>query len=244
MNTSKEWFEEWFDTCYYHTLYDHRDMVEAERFIQNVCDFLKLPLGSKVLDFACGKGRHSFFLNQLGYDVMGVDLSANSIQSAKEMEKDGLRFAVSDIRKVIPSESFNAIFNLFTSFGYFNSLSENLKVMNAIREMLQEEGIFLIDFMNSKKVINHLVKEEVITKSDIDFNITRRHENGQIIKTIDFTDQNQTFHFEERVQSIFLKDFESLIEKSGLLLLNVFGDYNLNPFDEEKSDRLILIGKK
>mgnify|MGYP005670060269 CR=1 FL=1 len=244
MGTEKEWFEAWFDTSYYHTLYSHRNYEEAEQFIDNLCKFLQLPLGSRVLDFACGKGRHSYFLNRLGFDVLGVDLSFNSIAAAKKMEKEGLRFAVSDIREVIPNENFDAIFNLFTSFGYFNSLDENLKVMNAIKQMLAPNGTFVIDFMNANKVVKNLVKSETVSRSTMDFEITRRHENGQIIKTIDFSDNGKDFHFEEKVQSIMLDDFNELIAATGLTLLNTFGDYQLNPFDAETSDRLILIGKK
>lgn len=244
METEKAWFEEWFDTSYYHTLYSHRNYEEAEQFIDNLCNYLQLPPGSKVLDFACGKGRHSYFLNRIGYDVLGVDLSFNSISAAKKMEKEGLRFAMSDIREIIPGEKFDAIFNLFTSFGYFNSLDDNLKVMTAIKRMLDDEGIFVIDFMNANKVIKNLVEKETVRRSKLNFEITRRHENGQIIKTIDFTDKEKDFHYEEKVQTIMLEDFKNLIEASGLQLLHTFGDYQLNPFDKETSNRLILIGKK
>ncbi len=244
METEKPWFEEWFDTSYYHTLYSHRNYEEAEQFIHNLCNYLQLPPGSNVLDFACGKGRHAYFLNRLGFDVLGVDLSFNSIAAAKKMEKDGLRFAMSDIREVIPGEKFDAIFNLFTSFGYFNSLDENLKVMTAIERMLEPDGIFVIDFMNANKVVKNLVAKETVRRSNLTFEITRRHENGQIIKTIDFKDKDKDFHFEERVQTIDLSDFNSLIEQAGLELTQTFGNYQLDSFDETTSDRLILIGKK
>lgn len=244
MKTEQPWFETWFDTKYYHTLYSHRNYEEAEQFIHHLCNYLKLPTGSSVLDFACGKGRHAFFLNRLGYDVLGVDLSFNSIRSAKQMQKEGLRFAVSDIREVIPGEKFDAIFNLFTSFGYFDSLEENLKVLKAIYKMLESEGIFVIDFMNAHKVIKTLKPQETVVRSGISFEITKKYESGHIIKSIDFTDNAKEYHFEERVQTIFLEDFKSLISSSGLQLTEVFGDYQLNPFDPETSDRLILIGRK
>jgi len=75
----KEWFEDWFDTNYYHVLYQNRNEEEARRFIHNLIDHLGIPKGVKVLDLACGKGRHSITLNDLGYDVLGEDLSPNSI---------------------------------------------------------------------------------------------------------------------------------------------------------------------
>lgn len=244
METEKAWFEEWFDTSYYHILYSHRNYEEAEQFIHNLCHFLQLPVGSKVLDFACGKGRHAFFLNRLGYDVLGVDLSFNSIAAAKKMEKEGLRFAMSDIREVIPGEKFDAIFNLFTSFGYFNSLEENLKVLTAINKMLEPDGIFVIDFMNAHKVVKNLVSKETVRRSQIEFTISRKHENGQIIKSIDFVDNDKKYHFEERVQTISRLEFEKLIADSGMKLMHTFGNYQLETYDPETSDRLILVGSK
>lgn len=244
MTAKKEWFESWFDTNYYHTLYCNRDEQEAEDFISKLCQTLSLEEGAKALDFACGKGRHSYFLHQQGLDVLGVDLSENSIQQAQKMARQGLRFAVSDIRKVIEGEKFDAIFNLFTSFGYFNDLSDNLKVMNAIREMLLPGGTFVIDFFNANYVINHLIKEDTIQRGDLTFRITKSYRDGLIIKTIDFVDKEKPFHFEERVQAITLNDFKNLVEQSGMSIQNTYGSYELDPFDPEHSKRLIIVGTR
>ena len=69
----KPWFESWFNTPYYHILYKERDMEEAQSFLKRLTDYLHMNANSKVLDVACGKGRHSLFLNQLGFDVTGID---------------------------------------------------------------------------------------------------------------------------------------------------------------------------
>ena len=82
----KEWFAEWFDTSYYHQLYQNRNEEEAALFISNLLQFLNLPKSSKLLDLACGKGRHSVTLNSFGYEVLGVDLAANSIQEASKFQ--------------------------------------------------------------------------------------------------------------------------------------------------------------
>ncbi|MFN3940966.1 MAG: YkgJ family cysteine cluster protein, partial [Chitinophagales bacterium] len=83
------------------------------------------PAVSKILDLACGKGRHSIYLNQLGYDVTGADLSENSIKEASKFANEKLHFKVHDMR--IPfEEKYDAIFNLFTSFGYFENDADNL----------------------------------------------------------------------------------------------------------------------
>ena len=112
---TENWFVSWFDTPYYHILYKDRDYSEAQLFMDNITNYLNLPEQAKILDLACGKGRHSIYLNQLGFDVTGADLSENSILEAKKAENDTLHFEVHDMR--IPFEDkFDAVFNLFTSF--------------------------------------------------------------------------------------------------------------------------------
>ena len=81
-----QWFEEWFDTPYYHILYSNRDYREAENFLNLLTGFLKLEKKSSIIDLACGKGRHSIYLNKLGYKVLGLDLSEQSISYDKKFE--------------------------------------------------------------------------------------------------------------------------------------------------------------
>ena len=73
------WFANWFDSSYYHILYKNRDEKEAELFIDNLVQHLQIPQGSTLIDIACGKGRHATYFNSLGLDVIGIDLSPNSI---------------------------------------------------------------------------------------------------------------------------------------------------------------------
>ena len=134
--SNKDWFVDWFDTPYYHILYQNRNDLEAKKFIQTLMGHLKLPKSSKILDLACGKGRHSKTLNELGYDVLGVDLSENSINEAKRLSNDTLSFRVHDMREVLVGTKFDAIFNLFTSFGYFDSNKENERMCASIAQML------------------------------------------------------------------------------------------------------------
>lgn len=239
-----EWFETWFDSEYYHKLYINRDYEEAEQFITNLITTLQLNLKSNILDLACGKGRHSIFLNKIGFKTMGVDLSPKSIAFAKKFNNANLRFEVRDMRESFCKNQFDAIFNLFTSFGYFESKTENIKVLKAIEGMLKKNGVFVIDFMNTNKVISNLVNEETKFIDQINFRLKRAYENGNIVKTIDFTDKEKDFHFTEKVQALFPEDFQSLISQTNLKIDSIFGDYNLNPFDREVSDRLIIVGRK
>src|SRR6478735_6007608 len=239
---SENWFASWFDTPYYHILYKDRDEEEAEFFMDNLVHYLNLPEEAKILDLACGKGRHAFHLNQLGYDVTGADLSANSIAEAKEMATGSLHFRVHDMREQF-DEKFDAIFNLFTSFGYFEDDNDNLKTLTAMRDSLTETGFAVIDFMNVHNVIANLVPDEVKTVDNIDFHIKRYVKDGHIFKEIDFEDQGQKYHFTERVQALTLENFESMMEEAGIYLLDIFGDHKLRKFHKTESERLIMIFK-
>ena len=240
---TKEWFATWFDSPYYHLLYNNRDENEARKFIENLVEHLVLPQNSDVLDLACGKGRHAKMLNENGFNVLGVDLSPNSITSALELKTNGLDFQVHDMREVIENRKFDAVFNLFTSFGYFDDESENLKMLNAIHTMLNNEGILVIDFMNASKVIENLVSEEAKIVEDVEFKISRRFDEKHIFKDIPFKDGENSMHYTERVQVIKLNDFEKLLSLSNFEILSRFGDFELNDFDEKSSDRLIIIAQ-
>ncbi|WP_250433844.1 class I SAM-dependent methyltransferase [Hanstruepera flava] len=236
------WFASWFDTPFYHILYKDRDYDEAQLFMDNLTQYLNIPEGGTILDLACGKGRHSVYLNSLGYDVTGADLSENSIAHAKQFENDSLHFKVHDMCQPF-GKRFDAVFNLFTSFGYFEQEADNLKTIQAIQADLNETGFGVIDFMNSDYVIDNLVPEETKTVDGIDFNLKRYVKDGYIIKEIAFTHEDEDYNYQERVRAFTLADFEALFEKAGVYLLDVFGDYKLRKFDNKTSERLIMIFK-
>lgn len=245
-NTDKQstqnWFASWFDTPYYHILYKDRNDAEAQVFMDNLTHYLNLPEEAKILDLACGKGRHSIYLNELGYDVTGADLSENSIAEASKSSNEKLHFKVHDMR--VPfEEKYDAVFNLFTSFGYFENDEDNFKTLTAIKESLTEYGFAVIDFLNADYVINNLVAEELKTVDGIDFHIKRYVKDNHIYKEIDFEDKGEKFHFTERVQALRLSDFESMMEKADIYLLDIFGDYKLRKFFKSESERLIMIFK-
>ncbi|MGB0973445.1 MAG: class I SAM-dependent methyltransferase [Flavobacteriaceae bacterium] len=241
-NSTKNWFASWFDTKYYHLLYKDRNDSDAELFMTHLTRFLNLPEQSTILDLACGKGRHSKYLNSLGYKVTGVDLSENSIAHAKTYENDTLKFHVHDMRMPY-NKTFDAVFNLFTSFGYFDQDIDNLKTIQAIQQSLNDTGFGVIDFMNVDYIIEHLVAEEQKTVDNICFNIKRYVKDGFIYKDINFTDEGQDHFYTEKVQAITLNDFEHYFKQVGIDLLAIFGDYKLNTFHKNTSQRLILLFK-
>ncbi len=235
-----EWFEDWFNTPYYHLLYRDRDHLEAESFIENIAQYSALKKGQRVLDLPCGKGRHAIFLHARGLDVTGVDLAMSNIEAAQKFEKPNLRFFVHDMRNPL-TERYDVVFNFFTSFGYFKSESENQKAFGNLADAMATGGTLLIDFINVEKLRRNLVADEVVQRGDLAFHLTRRIRDGFISKTIKFTDRGRRYAYEERVKYLTVTDFKRYLKPTGLSLKKLFGSYDLKAFDEKNSDRLIIL---
>ena len=238
--TGSDWYISWFDTPYYHILYKDRGHIEAQNFMTHLTKFIELPKNSEILDLACGKGRHSIFLNKLGYHVTGADLSFSSINYAKQFENEKLHFQQHDMSVPFPKK-FDAIFNLFTSFGYFETEEDNLLTIKAIKKSLKEKGHGVIDFLNSEYVIKNLIPSETKVIDNITFNIKKRVENNYIHKDIYFEDKGKKHHYTEKVKALTLNDFKKYFKQADITLKNYFGDYELNAFNLKSSKRLILI---
>jgi SAM-dependent methyltransferase len=235
-------YKSWFDTPFYHILYKNRDYKEAEMFTKELMEFIKLPSNSKILDLACGEGRHSINLNKMGYDVTGVDLSVKNIKNASKYESENLKFKVHDMRKPL-DQKFDLIVNLFTSFGYFDDFNDNLKTLDSIKSSLNEDGLAVIDFLNINYVKNNLINENIEEIDGIKFHLNRSIKNGFLIKKISFKHELNEYNFEEKVRSLDLIDFKSMFKQSNIEILHIFGDYKLTSFDENNSKRLIFILK-
>lgn len=237
-----EWFSDWFNTTYYHILYKERDDSEAEHFISNLLQVLNPSKEAKFLDLACGKGRHSIFLNSLGYKVWGCDLAEESIKAACEYENERLHFFVQDMREET-SQHFDFILNLFTSIGYFDDQEDNFKTFQAISSSLNANGIFVLDFLNEEKVRNEIIPRQTKVINGIHFEISKYLEDGKVVKKIEFEAEGKRHEYYERVDLLSKTDFLNFANKADLKLIAEFGDYDLSPFHSD-SDRLILIFQK
>ncbi len=241
----KEWFENWFDSRFYPLLYDNRDVEEANVFINNLMRHLQPAAGSKIVDIACGEGRFAMQLENLGHEVIGIDLSEQRIEKAKELEGERLHFYVHDMRFPFYINYFEYAFNFFTSFGYFDTARDNHMAAHAFAVALKKGGTLVVDYFNEQYVEDRLVPAETIEKGGVVFEIRRYVEKGKIVKEILVTDEEGVeHHYQERVSAFKLKDFVTLFQAEGLALQEHFGDYHLSPFDEVTSPRLIMVFKK
>lgn len=239
-----EWFKDWFDSPYYHILYVNRSEQEAEDFIVRLLAQLKIPANSRVLDIACGKGRHSKTLARLGFDVTGIDLSCNSINEARKSACGNLHFHVWDMRNVFQAQSFDVVVNLFSSFGYFDRETDDLAAVKAMYENLKPGGILIIDYLNSEWAVKNMKQREIVPRGEIQFHITKRIEAGFIKKKIEFLAEGENYTYEEQLKVINRFRFEEMLTSVGFTVMEVLGDYELNPFQAGASPRLILIASK
>ncbi len=237
----KEWFKAWFNTPYYHLLYKHRDHKEAASFIDNLIKELNPSAASSILDLACGRGRHSIYLNEKGFEVTGVDISESSILFAKAYENDRLKFEIHDMRCPFERKSFDVILNLFTSFGYFDDREDNQRVIDSAYESLKPGGTLVLDYLNTEKVSKTLPIRETIAREDVVFTILKRQTEEDIVKEISFSAEKKEYKFSERVNKISTHQFEEYFQKSGFTIKAMFGDYKLQGFDPETSDRMIWV---
>lgn len=237
------WFESWFNTPWYHSLYRHRDASEAYAFIDRLLDWLQPEAGDRFLDLACGRGRHAVRLAEHGLDVTGIDLSTANIQAARALEHEKLSFFEHDMRKPFRINYFDTTVNLFTSFGYFDREEDNLKSLDAVAKGLRPQGRFVIDFLHAEKAIRDLVAEETVEQDGLQFHITRRLEGEHIVKRISFKAEGTEHQYQERVQALSKERFEQYFNDVGLSVEAVFGDYGLSPFLQD-SPRLIMVARK
>lgn len=242
----KEWYQQWFSSPFYHKLYFERDEADARKMIQNLLQHLKPPTGSRMLDVACGKGRHSILLAQGGYDVTGIDISAESIQQAQQHEGERLHFYVHDMRRSFFINYFHYAFNFFTSFGYFDTRREHDDAMRTIAASLQQGGVVLFDYLNVHYVEEKLVHNEIKTIGDTVYEIHRWHNDTHFFKRIIVTDRtlDTPMQTTEKVAKFSLGDFTEMLAYQKIQITEVFGDYDLNPYDVRKTPRMIIIGKK
>jgi SAM-dependent methyltransferase len=244
---TKGWFSDWFNSSYYHALYQHRDDTEALQFIHNLIAFLKPKPHATMLDIACGKGRHSKALFDAGFDVTGIDLSPASIDAASTMKTNGLTFSCHDMRETFKANYFDYAFNFFTSFGYFDTHQEHQLAISAMAANLKEEGTLVIDYLNVG-IVEENSDNEAVTQIDTLVFYTKKWQDDLFlfkeIRVVDAVSNAVLGVFEERVRKYGLHDFTLFMQKAGLAVIATFGDYQLGPYNMERSDRLIMVAKK
>lgn len=252
------WYERAFGAGYL-DLYSHRDLADAVRAVQFLRREMGLREGMRLLDLCCGPGRHLALLApELGWAV-GLDLSRVLLSRAREhcqatlaARPDGARhhcgLVEADMRCLpFAAGSFDAVANLFTSFGYFDSEEENLAVLGEVARTLRPGGLFALDHINRRHLETFL---QATSERHCDRGIRvverRRFDpaSGRIEKTVHWHDATgETDRWTESVRVYGRDDLACALESRGLRELRFFGDYDGSPLAEE-SPRMIILARK
>ena len=242
-----EWFERWFGEEYL-LVYEHRNKKEAEREVETIAQVLNLKDNMLLLDLCCGSGRHDIPLVQRGYRIVGLDLSMPLLSIAQKSKSSDTRYPLyiqADVKNIpLRSGIFDAVLNLFTSFGYFDD-KENFELLLSISRLLKVDGHFYIDYLNPSRVLDDLVEESVKEKNSIKITEKRTYNDKthRIEKTIHLDHDGTIKTFHESVRLYTIDEMRSMIKRAGLHILDVLGSVTGEPYSKT-SERMILSGFK
>ncbi len=236
-----EWFRRWFGEQY-QALYPHRDDAEAERLVDLLLARAVIAAGDRVVDLACGGGRHAAALAERGMTVTGVDLSSAQLAAARGR---GLtRLVLADMRRLpIRAASADAVVNLFTSFGYFERDDEHEAVLREVGRILKPGGRFALDFLNAPRVRATLVpRDERVVDGRTVVQERAVTEGGRfVVKTIHLEGETETFA--EKVRLLEREDIERMLDAAGLMTESVLGDYD-GTAHRDTSPRLLMLARR
>ncbi|HRI86038.1 MAG TPA: class I SAM-dependent methyltransferase [Ignavibacteria bacterium] len=244
------WYKKWFSDRLYLDLYSHRNTEEAGHMIDLIQRNIDIRTGLKVLDVACGAGRHSMQLAKRGFQVTGFDLSEFLISEAKKSRKEAkennlkINFLIKDMRNFNFKNSFDLAVNIFTSFGYFDNDEENFRVIKNISSSLKKGGYFVFDFINSAYIKKNIVPLSKNKIGGISVIQKRKIEYGFIIKNIEVYKGRNVRRFKEILKLYSKKELINCFEKFNFKVKMLFGDYYGSKFSEKNSKRIIIIAQK
>jgi SAM-dependent methyltransferase len=250
-DSESPWYQSFFEEDYlkvYGPVLDEETTGREVAFIGHVLD---LSPGDRVLDLCCGHGRHTIGLSQNGYLVTGQDLnSALLSQARRRADEWGLQvqFVHSDMRTIPFSSHFDAVINVFSSFGYLESEEEDARVLRAVANALKKEGRFLADMINREWVISNYVRDELREMPnglscqehrEIDLATSRNH----ITFTITDSDGNRHHSVGHHIRLYTLTEIIRMLEHSGLELADVYGGFDGSHYSVT-TRRMIIVARK
>lgn len=219
--------------------------VQEIDFISRV---LNLPPQASILDLYCGYGRHAIELAKLGYQVTGIDATADFLdiasQKAKEAKVDVV-FVQQDMRELNYWEEFDAVINMFAAFGYFSD-EENAQVLERVANSLRPGGLFLIDLLNREWMVRnnlnrywrHPNGEYVLSyKVELQQGITTM--KRQLINQV--TGVKTQYEFVLRTYS--LTEMTNILQHAGLKVKTTYGGFDSCPYNAD-AQRMIILAQK
>lgn len=224
-------FKDVFDKTIYLTFY--RELLEEEKASKEVDEILlRTPrrTGSRLLDVACGFGRHSNILSGKGFRVTGIDTSRDFLEMAREAalnEKLQAEYIEMDMREISFEKEFDMAISLFTSFGYFPD-AENEQVLAGISRSLVSGGIFVLDIVNRDWILSRGGRGTVVNRQGDDIMVTEdsydpMNDRLESRRTAFIGSEKREMSLTLRLYSF--KEITLRLEKHSLFVYDVRGDF-------------------
>jgi len=229
-------------------LFTTERMLSAGKEVEKIASLLKLQPSASICDLCCGPGRHSLELARLKYCVTGVDRTALYIEQAGKKADEqqlNIRFVQDDMRSFCEPDAFDAVINVFTSFGFFEDPADDKRVLENVYTSLKEGGNFLIDIMG-KEVLARIFQEKRWWEEDgiIVLEEAKLAEDWSSVDSrwIIITDgRRDEYGFTLRIYSA--AELGELLKSCGFTQVEVFGDLNGSPYDQT-AKRLVVVAHK
>jgi SAM-dependent methyltransferase len=236
------WYEKSFGEEYL-ALYPHRDKAEAARAIELIRSRTSGMRVKRVLDLACGAGRHSRALSEQWWTA-GYDLSEPLLRVARA-EAPAAVFVRGDIRLLpFARNSFSLVVNLFTSFGYFESDREHQAVIAEVSDVIAPGGIFALDYLNPPRVIRTLnpYDERIVNDTVVEQRRSLSPDGRFVEKKMTLRGKGKSF--DERVRLFSRADLEAMLTRCGFVIREVVGDYSGASWSDDSDRTFILAAKR
>lgn len=245
-----QWYREFFDDLYLRLYHWLEDPERVRREVDFVVNTLDLEPKASVLDLCCGQGRHSLELARRGFQVTSVDLSEALLYVARqraEQESLQITFIQSDMREIDFHEEFDAVINLFTSFGYLENEAEDEKALQRVAAALKQGRRFLLDVFNRDYIVRSFqgrdwrtMDEGWLLLEDRSFDFL----SGRVgTEWIAIARDGVRYVRHSSIRAYTAAELRAMMERVGLKAERLLGDYRGNPYDWN-SPRLIVVAQK
>ena len=245
------WYVDFFRDDYLN-IYGHLfSAVRAEKEAAFAARVLQLQSGAILLDLCCGQGRHCVPLARQGFEVIGLDLNSSYLELARQAAKAdnvALKTVAADMREIPFQSHFDAIVNMYSSFGYLESEAEDLKVLESAAKALKPRGRLLLDMLNREWAVANYIQNDWHTGADgtlyiehrkLDLGSSRMHVSFIIIGSEGGRRDSAGHH----IRLYTLTETTRLLDRVGLSVTGVFGGFDGESYGIE-TRRMIILAQK
>jgi SAM-dependent methyltransferase len=248
----RKWYVDFFrEGFYYHNWAPEKRFQRTEREVDFIVGAMGLPAGASVLDLCCGEGRHTVELARRGHRMTGLDLSALHLRLARQAAKEAgvsVRWHRADMRDIPWEGEFDAVINMFTSFGYLESDEEDFKVLAGVARALKPGGRFLLDTINREMLVRHWETHDwqketngTLRLEDRRFDFLAGRQHNRVLGI----DPDGTRHEREiDLRMYTLKELAEMLSRAGLMVQRTWGGFDGRDYGLDTLRMIVLTEKE